>query len=318
MNVMDLTISIVSYNTRDILKNCLSSIYKDPIDLSFEVIVVDNASSDGSADMVAADFPQVHLIRNPTNRLFSKANNQSLRLAGGEFFALINPDTVVSANALKRMVEFMRQHPETGMVGPKIYNDHGQWQPSYARTNTWLWGLAEFLLINAVFCQNRLFWHKYYEGRNLEMPGPHEVDYVTAACLLLRRSLLDKFGGMDENYEMYYEEPDLGELIRKEGFKVMYWPAVSVVHLVGQSTRKMPVLQVHRWAWNSQLYFYKKHYSIYTYVLFRSLSIFTWPLFVLTWHIRRLLGLKNRFNYSRVTSRLSNPRVTPPNLNTPY
>jgi len=225
---MDLSIIIVSWNTRELLAQCLQSVGEN-----VQTFVVDNASTDGSPDMVLERFPWVHLIENIENVGFARANNQALRLSQGRYVLLLNSDTEVQAGALETLVTFMDEHPEAGAAGPYLLNSDGTLQPS----------------CHPLLTPEREFWRLLFLERMLpratypmarwDTQCPHEVEVIKGACLLLRRETLDQVGLLDERYFIYSEEMDLCYRIRRAGWRLYWVPQARVIHYGEASTRQM-------------------------------------------------------------------------------
>ncbi len=247
---MTLSIIIVNYNTEALLRGCLSSIAATAGDLDYEVIVVDNASWDGSPDMVSRDFPEVRLIRNSTNRGFGAANNQGISVARGEDILLLNSDTEVLPGALQRSLLFLRERPEASIVGCKLLNTDGSVQRSVLGfPSPWnLFCEASFLYIP--FARTRLFGGYYMSYFGYDKPA--RVDMVAGAFMLIRRQVFDRIGLFDESYFMYTEETDLCWRARQSGFAAYFTPSAEIVHYGGGSVesterflRQLHVTQAH-------------------------------------------------------------------------
>ena len=228
-----LSIVIISWNTRDLLAACLTSLRTYPPDGDHEIVVVDNASRDDSTAMVRRDFPHVHLIENPTNVGFAAANNQALALCRGRYVLLPNSDTEVTPGALSALVRFMEQHAQAGVVAPTLVNPDGSFQASYARFPTFV---SEFLLITRLA--------RWLSGPYAPSPRPrpheaaHPVDWAAGAALLVRRAAIDQVGGLDAGYFMYSEETDWCWRLWRHNWQVWYLPAVKVIHHGGASSRQ--------------------------------------------------------------------------------
>ncbi len=229
-----LSILIVNWNVRDLLRDCLRSIERGRGDLDIEVIVVDSASGDNSAAMVAAEFPWVTLLPQTDNVGFPRGNNIALTHARGDALLLLNPDTVILGDALPTLVAYLAAHPDVGAVGPQLLNPDGSVQSSRRRfptlatgflESTWLEGLAPGVL------------RRYYA---LDLPddATADVDWLTGACILVPRAVYERVGGLDEDYYMYSEELDWCRRIRAAGWRVVYLPAAQVVHHVGKSSEQ--------------------------------------------------------------------------------
>ena len=233
---MDLSIIIVNWNTKDLLKACLRSVYAETRGLTFEVFVVDNASTDGSPEMVERTFPQVRLIRNAANVGFARASNQALRLSRGRYVLLLNPDTLILDQALVRMVHFMDQHPDVGALGPKILTAEGEVDLRCARRfPSLLSELFELTRLSARFPHNRLFGS--YLMSYWDHNDRREVEVLTGACLLVRREAMKQAGSLDEDFYMYGEDVDWCYRLRRAGWQVWYDSHTYIIHLGSQSTR---------------------------------------------------------------------------------
>ena len=225
---MDLSIIIVTWNCKDDLRQCLASLARAGPPAR-EIIVVDNASTDGTP-LVTEEFPgPVACIANRENRGFAGGNNQGIRRATGRYILLLNPDTVVHPGALQGMVGFLDEHPDAWVVGPTMLNGDGSLQRVGVHFPT-LWDLfVEAVMLDRLFPQTRLFGHHRALYRNPEEPG--QVDYVQGSCLMIRRSVLEQVGNLDEGYFMYFEEADLCRRVSAAGGTVWFAPVGEVVHV---------------------------------------------------------------------------------------
>jgi hypothetical protein len=254
---VELSIVIVSYNGRDYLRSCLRSLLEHTRGLEYEVVVVDNASQDGSADMVAADFPSVRLLRRPSNAGLSTALNQGIRLSGGEMTVLLNPDVELRDNPFQAMAQYLRDHPEVGILGPRILDDDGSLQLSCRRFPTF-----SVVFFNRYSLLTRLFPRNPFSTRYLmthfDHGGTAEVEWLSLACWMAPRRLFDEVGFLDEGYFLYNEDVDFCQRVHRAGRKVVYFPEVSVVHHIGGSTSTVPnrsVIERHRSMWR----YYRKY-----------------------------------------------------------
>ena len=251
--MIDLSVIVVNWNTRDLLAQCLDSVFQTAGDLELEVFVVDNASSDGSADMVRERFPQVKLIENHENVGFARANNQAIRESTGQYVLLLNPDTEMRDNALETLVHFMDEHSWTGAAGAKLINPNGTLQPSCQPAPTLMRELWRLFYMDALRPYAR------YDLRDGVPETPQEVDIVQGACLLLRREALEQVGSLDEDYFMYTEEMDLCLRLRRKGWKVYWVPQAVVVHHGGQSTHQVAESMFLQLYASKIIYFRKNH-----------------------------------------------------------
>ncbi len=241
----DLSIIIVNLNNKQLLKDCLYSIYQQTKKISFEVIVIDNASTDGSVEMVKLSFPEAQVAANQENVGFAKANNQALALANARYALLLNNDTVVKDGAFDKLVEFMDNHPRAGACGPRLLNPEGTIQ----RQGSWL---------------SRRFWLA---------KKPVTVDFVVGACLLVRKEVVDQVGYLDENLFFYNEDLDWCLTIRKAGYKIYFLPEAEVIHFGGASSRRAFNPQLLVEGFKGGLYFCRKHYGEFAYQSYRLLLI---------------------------------------------
>jgi len=261
---MDLSIIIVSWNTRDLLAQCLESVFKEVSDTSTlatahcppttEVFVVDNASADGSAQMVRERFPQVHLIENHENVGFARANNQAIRISTGRYVLLLNSDTLVLPNALAQMVAFMDAHPEAGIVGANVLNVDGTPQFCYGKFPSLIPETFLALGLNTHFPFS--LWFHPQVGVDQAFI---ETDWVAGAALLVRRATLDQVGLLDESYFMYSEEIDLARRVQCAGWHTCVVRDAPIVHLGQQSSKQMPAVMKAQLFRSKVLYFNKHH-----------------------------------------------------------
>ncbi len=235
----DISIIIVSWNTRDILRDCLRSVYKQAGDTFFEVILIDNCSADGSADMVAAEFPEVRLIRNAENVGFAAANNQGIAIARGRYVLLLNSDTVVIDGAIAKLVAFADARPDVGIVGCRTLFPNGRLQyncylfPSLLNLALSLTRLRKVFRHNRFFGRYRMTWWDYSSVR--------EVDAVAGCVMLVRCRAIDEVGPMAEHYFMYSEDTDWCWRFRRKGWRTMYTPDAVIIHLRDASGSQVAV-----------------------------------------------------------------------------
>lgn len=257
--MVDLSIIIINYNVKKLLKECLQSIYRDTKRISFEIIVVDNNSSDGSVDMVRSEFPGMRLIENCQNLGFAKATNQGLRESRGRYILLLNPDTVVLPNALDEMVEFMDENPRAGALGCKLFNPDGSLQPSCRSFPTLRAAFFENSGLERLFPRNKLIGN--YRMGYWKHDCVREVDQPMGSALMLRRNAIDQVGPMDEQFYMYYEEVDWCYRIKNRGWKIYFNPRAEVIHYAGQSTGQASGnMLVERY--RSMHKFFRKHFGM--------------------------------------------------------
>jgi GT2 family glycosyltransferase len=265
---VDVSVIIVNWNTKELLRDCLSSVYENAGDIDYEIIVIDNASTDGSAEMVKNDFQQVIIIENSENKGFATANNQGMAIAKGKYVLLLNSDTVVLDNAIAKTMSFADENPQAAVTGCRVLNPDRTLQrtcfmfPSVL--NMLLSGTYLYKLLpkNMFFGREQMTWWDRNDVR--------EVDVVTGCFMLVSREAIEQVGVMDEQFFMYGEETDWCYRFRKKGWKVMFIPAGQIIHFGGQSTAQKPVAMIVQLRL-SILKFMKKHYSRPAYLLARFL-----------------------------------------------
>ncbi|MEM6317314.1 MAG: glycosyltransferase [Bacteroidota bacterium] len=256
---MKLSIIIVNYNVRYFLEQALLSVQKATKNLSAEIFVVDNNSVDDSVYMVRTKFSTVHLIANTDNPGFSKANNQAIRLAKGEYILLLNPDTLVEEDTLEKCVAFMETHPDAGALGVKMIDGAGNFLPESKRgLPTPTTAFYKTFGLSKLFPNSPIF-NQYHLGF-LDEDKTHEVDVLAGAFMLLRKSVLDKIGLLDEAFFMYGEDIDLSYRVQKAGYKNYYFAETSIIHYKGESTKKGSLNYV-KVFYNAMIIFAKKHFQ---------------------------------------------------------
>lgn len=254
-----LSVIIVNYNVKHFLEQCLISVFKAAQNLDVEVFVVDNASVDGSIEMVKKKFPQVKLIKNKKNVGFSKANNQAIKQAQGKYILLLNPDTIVQEDTFVKCWEFMEKHPDAGALGIKMIDGSGKFLPESKRALPTPWvAFYKIFGLSKLFPKSKKFgkYHLTYLDKNQN----HEVDVLSGAFMWIRKSVLDEVGLLDEDYFMYGEDVDLSYRIQKAGYKNYYFSESQIIHYKGESTKKGSLNYVLVF-YKAMLIFAKKHFS---------------------------------------------------------
>lgn len=263
---MDLSIIIVSWNVKDLLRTCLQSIYTHTQDIRFEVFVVDNASHDGSAQMVTTEFPQVHLLANTTNQGFGKANNQGLLQATGKYILFLNDDTEISSNIFKQLIthynELALAGRNIGMMGCRLNNPDHTLQPSVRAYPTVMDQTAILLKLHHVF-PNVV---SHYIQTDFDYTKEQVVDQVMGAFMLTTRDILNQTGAFDENFFVWFEEVDLQKRIRNAGYDILYTPIAACVHVKGASFTQLRKPKAQIMFNRSMRYYFKKHHSWLAYV----------------------------------------------------
>lgn len=255
----DLSVVVVNLNGRKILDDCLASLREAAPRHRLEVIVVDNGSRDDSVKMVRGEYPEALLITNRDNLGFTKANNQGIERSSGRYVLLLNNDTRVVAGAFSEAVDYLDRHPDIGAAGLKLLNEDGSLQLSCRRFPSFSQALFNrYSLLTRLFPENR--FSREYLMTDIRHDEIQDVDWVSGACLVVRRSVVEEIGMLDERFFMYSEDVDYCLRVWQAGWRVTYLPPAQVYHLIGQTSRKAPfkpTLERHR----SMYKFYKKHYS---------------------------------------------------------
>ncbi len=259
----DVGVIIVSYNVADLLRKCLRSVLASR-GVELAVCVVDNGSADGSADLVRAEFPQVHLIVSAENRGYSAANNLGIRYFLAQtppprYILLLNPDTEVPPEGIAEMVAYLDRNPEAGIAGPKLVRPDGSLDLACRRSfPSPEVSFYRMVGLSRLFPRSRRFGR--YNLTYLDPDVETEVDSVVGAFMLVRREALEAAGPMDEDFFLYGEDLDLAFRVKARGWKVLYYPKVVVLHHKGESTRRARARAVREF-YRAMLIFYRKHYA---------------------------------------------------------
>jgi len=261
------SIVIVSFNTRELLKNCIQSVLDTTHNLSYEIIVVDNASSDGSVEGLEKEFNEITIIRNSNNLGYAKANNQAIKLARGKYILLLNSDTIMKEGTIEKLVSFIEKNPQTAAVGPKVLNPDGTLQNKGFFFPSVMFSLIVLFGINRLFSEKlkRRLFPKFYWSEN----DTREVDYVEGSCLLLSREIADKIGLLPEVFFMYFEEAEWCYLAKKNKYEIWYLPAAEIIHMHSSS----PLVDKEEVFWKSLAEFYKRNIGISKGIVISMLSL---------------------------------------------
>lgn len=268
---MDVSIILVSYNTKDLTRNCLQSVYEKTQGVNFEIFVVDNNSHDGSPEMIEKEFPQVRLIKNTDNKGFGAANNIAIKQSNAKYIFCLNTDTILIQNSVKIFFDFMEkaENHNVGVCGGQLLNQNQI--PTYSAGN-----YPTLSRIFFTFFGLKYFFPKKYKediapSKIVYCDKPLLVDYITGADIFFRKSVLDKVGIFDENIFMYGEESDLCFRIKRAGFDVVFLPESEIIHLEGGSSYSLEKTIISH---TSLLYWYKKNVSLLAFYLQKFFLIF--------------------------------------------
>lgn len=282
-----LSICIVNWNTRDYLRECLTSIAQYPPHRAYETVVVDNASADGSAEMVGAQFPQARVIANDRNEQYARANNQAIETSAGQMILLLNPDVRVLEGTIDRLLEFLDENPAAGACAPKLLHPDGRVQRSVRTFPTPgalladLSGLARTIPRSRILGRYRLMYWDYDSVR--------EVDQPMASALMIRRRALLQVGLFDEQFPLFFNDVDLCYRLRKAAWRIYFVPDARAIHHVGASTSQAR-RQALRLSQEGLARFYRKHYC----------GVLPWPAY---W--AAMIGMRVAFALRRAGAALS-------------
>lgn len=263
----ELSICILTLNSRDFLKQCLLSIRQFPPHGEYEIFVADNGSNDGTAAMLHAEFPEVRVVLNKENVGFTKPNNQMLHLAKGEFMLLLNPDTLLQEDCFNPQIQYLRANPDVGISIPKVLNEDGSFQKQSRRGEARPCEvIGYFLKLGRLFPKNKTL--NGYLQAWLPEDEIAEVKAVSGSCMFIRRETWEQVGDFDEQFFAYQEDSDYCKRAREKGWKVMYLPISRIIHFAGEGGSKaQPVKSIFQWHRSYYLY-YRKHFAKDNFFLF--------------------------------------------------
>jgi GT2 family glycosyltransferase len=294
----DLSIITVSWNVRDLLRDCIRSVDAGRGLLHLEMIVVDSASSDGSVDMIKQEFPWVELIASEENLGFPGGNNVGIARAKGRNILLLNPDTVILDDALQVMVHYIDQHVDIGALGAKILNPDLSIQSSRRRFPTMLTAIFESTWLESVAPPAIL---RDYYTRDLPDDESADVDWVTGACLMVPRLVIDQVGPLDEEYFMYSEELDWCRRIKDAGWRVIYLPQAQIIHHVGKSSEQA-VTDRHINFQRAKLRYFRKYHGRWPTTLLRILLLLMYGWQIVLEALKGMLGHRRPLRWQRIRS----------------
>jgi len=267
---LDVSIIIVNWNTLALLRDCLNSIYEQVGDVSYEIVVVDNASSDGSPEMVSSDFPSVLLVVEDANRGYAAAINSGIRRAKGRYALILNSDILICDLAIEKTVKYADRHPEAAVIGCQVMKSRDEMQttcfrfPSLLNLSLRVSGLARVFKYNRFFGRENMLWWQRSSER--------EVDVVSGMFMLVRYEAIEKVGMMDESYFLFYEDTDWCYRFAQAGWKMLFWPGAKIIHIDGgnKSTDQDDLRMFVQYR-KSLLTFFKKNYGLVSYLTARLL-----------------------------------------------
>lgn len=277
-----ISICIVPYKVRDLLKDCLDSIYQHAPAFPFEIIVVDNHSEDGTIEMLQSSYPQVRFVENSSEEGYTRPMNQALKMGAGRFLVQLNPDTVVLPGAFDRMIAFLEANPKAGICTPKVLNRDGTLQKQCRRSAARPWdAITYFSGLSRRYPKSRFFAR--YLMTYLDENEVNEVEAVSGSCMFIRREVIDQIGYLDEIFFAYQEDTDFCFRAREAGWKIFYVPQAQIIHYGGQGGSKIKVYRsIYQW--------HRSYYVYYTRHLAKNYF------FLVNWLIYILIGGKLLLN----------------------
>jgi N-acetylglucosaminyl-diphospho-decaprenol L-rhamnosyltransferase len=308
---LDLSIIIVSWNVSDLLRDCLASIQQAPLvrveadgtahgqqGPRTEVLIVDSASSDGSVAMIREQFPWVYLIALDENVGFVQGNNIALELAQGRYLLLLNPDTMIHDDALTILTNFLDEHPDTGIVGPRVLNPDGTTQSTRRRFLTSVGGLFESTWLQG-YAPRRILDHYYMN--DFPDTGTFDADWVQGCALMARRTVYEQIGGLDPGFVMFFEEVDWCRRAKDAGWRVFYVGDAQITHYGGQSTDQVET-QKHIHFQQSKVRYYHKHFGFWTALALRTFLLLSYSAQIALEGGKIVLGHKVAMRRARIVT----------------
>jgi len=267
-----LSICIVSYNTREMLRDCLHSLAEHAPRVPWEVIIVDNQSADGSVEVIKTEFPNVKLISLTSHEGYTKAMNCALKVAQGQYLVQLNPDTLIKTRIWDELIKFMQTHPDVGICTPKVLNRDGTLQNQCRRSAAGPWDTFCYVSgLSRLFPKNRRF--AGYLMTYMDMDVVHPCEAVSGSCMFIRREVIERIGYLDEVYYAYQEDSDFCFRARLAGFQVYYVPLTSIIHYGGQGgslvNARKSIYEWHRSYWiYYRRYFSPNHFFLVNWLVF--------------------------------------------------
>ncbi len=271
---MDLSIIIVNWQTKNLLKKCLESIFRYGKNVDYELIIIDNNSTDSSKEfLLGFTHDKSSVILNNQNNGFAKAVNQGIRLANGRYILLLNPDIEIKENTLRKMIDFMEENPKVGIVGGKILNPDGSIQLSVRKFPDLISQIFVLLKLHHFF-KNFLPIKRYF-ALDFDYRKTQEVEQVMGSFFMIRKKVIDEVGQFDENFFLWFEEVDFCKRVKNKGWQIFYYPETEVIHQKAGSFSQVSPFK-NQWQFNkSLLYYFKKNHSFLSYLILLIISPFS-------------------------------------------
>ncbi len=295
---IDLSIIIVTWNVRELLRKCLAAI-PSKFQVSRPGAVVDNASNDGTVEMLRAEFPDVRVIANSVNAGFTCGNNQALAIARGRYLFLLNPDTELRPGALQTLCDYAEANPRVGIIGPQLFYGDGTVQSSRRRFPTLATAFLESTLLQQWFPRNRVLTQYYMLDTRDDTTQP--VDWLNGAALFVQRAVYEQIGGLDEGFFMYSEELDWCYRAKKAGWDIVYLPTAQVTHYEGKSSEQV-VAQRDIYFHSSKVRYFRKYRGAFIAEILRAFLLLTFVYRIIEESLKWLLGHKRKLRAQRVAA----------------
>jgi len=297
--VVDLSVIVVNWNVRDLLRRCLASLNSGEVRPDIETIVVDSASSDGSVEMVRGEFPPVRLIASQENLGYAAGNNLGMAKANGRYFLILNPDTEIKGQALAEMVCYLDEHPGVGALGPALLYPDGALQSSRRRFPTLATAFCESTLLHQWFPNNSVVRRYHLTDRPPHVTQP--VDWLVGAALMIRREAWQQVGPLDEGFFMYFEELDWCRRCRAAGWEIHYLPAAEIIHHEGKSSEQVATARTIRFQ-RSKIRYYRKYFGAGWSLVIRLFLLGTFAFQLGEESLKWLVGHRRALRRERMTS----------------
>ncbi|MDI6803209.1 MAG: glycosyltransferase family 2 protein [Bacteroidota bacterium] len=293
-SAIDVSIIVINYNTCDLLRDCLQSVVR--VSTPKEIIVIDNASTDGSVQMVKIEFPEVLLHVNNKNERFAKPNNTAMKIAKGRYYFLLNSDATIFPDTLDVLLNYMETHPDVGICAPQLIYPDGSIQPSCRGFITLWTHFCDMLVLDRIFPKSKIFAKSemtYFDHRS-----DKEVDHVMAAAILIKREAVVGAGMFDENLSINYNDLDLSYRIKQKGWKIVFFPEAQVIHHHSKTTKMMNTqFELFLELYSNVFYYFKKHYGKYSVVLYKLFMIIGFSLRTVFWFFRSIVDSSENTKY---------------------
>ncbi len=296
MSEIELTISIVNTNNKKLLESCLESIYKNTRIANYEIIVVDNYSTDDSIGMIRKYYPKVKVILNDSRRGYGYSHNRAFAISKGNYFLILNEDMIIKEKSIDKMLEIIIQNKGIGALGCKLLNPDETLQHSCSNFPTLLQAFFENMIpYNFAMTKNRLRRHLFYWDHNQE----RDVDIIMGSCMLIPRKVIDEIGLFDEIFYIYSEEDDLCKRINEAGWRVYFTPEAEIIHYGGQATTKIMPIKTRIYQLDSKIKYFKKHHGNISALILKIEYMMGFKIRIIGWYLFSIFYQDKKRKYAR-------------------